>query len=226
VSQRWFVKRVPFDFDWPVGQVWHGYVNPWPGPLRCPLCLGTGLNQECVHLYNTFRKWASRLTKAEVATAIQIGMDSEDLGKIQHRAWEADSPLARAYLVEVRARRKGCWGVCTSCRGTQVIPNQNPAVQKLYDGVNLYEEWQPIEPPCGEGWQLWELEPPDGRPASVVFWSEALLAKWCSTHFRTDFEKWLRWISREGMRPEPVTPVLQLHSERSFQVYEPKRGEA
>jgi hypothetical protein len=226
VSQRWFVKRVPFDFDWPVGQVWHGYVNPWPGPLSCPACSGTGLNEACVLLYQSFRKWACKLTRVEILAAKESGLDILEVEKIQKRVWAADTALIRSYLVEIRARRKGIWGICRVCSGTQVIPNQNPAVRQLYEGVNLYEEWQPIEPPYGEAWQLWEFAPPEGRPVSPVFWSDDLLAKWCAVNFRSDGNKWLQWISREGMKPEPLQPIFQLQSERIFPLTEPKRGEA
>ena len=92
--------------------------------------------------------------------------------------------------------------------------------------MNLYEEWQPIEPPFGESWQLWEFEPPDGRPVSPTFGSADLLAKWCSVSFRSDEDKWLRWILHEGMKKELVKPVFQLHRERLFSLTEPKRGEA
>lgn len=226
MSQRWFLKRVPFEFDWPIGQVWHGYVNPWPGPIQCPLCRGTGLNEECTKLYLTFRKWACRLTKLELMSAKQSGMDLVEVTKLQNRVWSADSPLIRSYLIEIRARRRGIWGLCNLCAGTQVIPNQNPAVQHLYSGVNLYDEWQPIEPPSGEAWQLWEFEPPEGRPVSTTFWSADLLAKWCSVNFRSDEAKWLRWILHEGAKKEPLKPVFKLHRERLFSTIEPKRGEA
>lgn len=31
------MKRVPMDFDWPIGEVWKGYLNPYHG-CRCPYC--------------------------------------------------------------------------------------------------------------------------------------------------------------------------------------------
>jgi len=65
VKRRWFVKRVPLDFEWPLGEVWHGYVNPWPGPILCPECLGTGFNSGTKRLYDTFRSWGPHLTKEE-----------------------------------------------------------------------------------------------------------------------------------------------------------------
>jgi len=39
------VRRVPLDFDWPVGPVWKGYMNPY-SPTKCRVCDGCGLNSE------------------------------------------------------------------------------------------------------------------------------------------------------------------------------------
>jgi hypothetical protein len=40
------LKRVPLDFDWPLNKIWKGYVNPYPGEVKCKYCDGTGLNPE------------------------------------------------------------------------------------------------------------------------------------------------------------------------------------
>lgn len=35
------IKRVPVDFDWPLEQIWAGYVSPYT-PVKCRACDGTG----------------------------------------------------------------------------------------------------------------------------------------------------------------------------------------
>lgn len=45
------IKRVPLDFDWPIDQLWKGYVNPYRGQFckpcqkkyneNCPYCQGS-----------------------------------------------------------------------------------------------------------------------------------------------------------------------------------------
>lgn len=40
------LKRVPLDFQWPLNKNWKGYVNPYPAPLTCFACGGTGYNPE------------------------------------------------------------------------------------------------------------------------------------------------------------------------------------
>jgi hypothetical protein len=79
--------------------------------------------------------------------------------------------------------------------------------------VNLFEEWKPIEPLKGEGWQLWQLREEGGFPASEVHKSDTDLAKWCSNHFKTDYAGWMRWIVREGSKVPPNPPEFRLKSE-------------
>jgi hypothetical protein len=45
------VKRVAVDFEWPLGKIWHGYVNHFYNACYpCPLCEGTGSTAEYNHL--------------------------------------------------------------------------------------------------------------------------------------------------------------------------------
>jgi len=37
--------RVPLDFDWPLHQIWKGYINPYKS-VECELCEGSGFNPE------------------------------------------------------------------------------------------------------------------------------------------------------------------------------------
>jgi hypothetical protein len=211
---QWSVKRVPLEFDWPVGYLWHGYINPWPPPIECEECKGTGLNDDCYKLYRNFRRWAPKLTESEVTLASQAGIGEKDIAKIRRRIWdEVDTSLIRAYLTEIRARAEGIWGLCSTCKGKQRLPNPNPAVQQLYLDVDLYEEWKPIEPPIGVGWQLWQVREDRGYPASVVFKSEVELAKWCAAHFRTPYSSLLRWVVKEGSRVPREPPEFKLQSE-------------
>lgn len=45
------VKRVPLDFDWPVGEVWEGYLSPDSlNEVPCDACGGTGYSPTARHL--------------------------------------------------------------------------------------------------------------------------------------------------------------------------------
>jgi len=214
MSSQWSVKRVPLDFYWPVGYLWHGYMNPWPGPIECEDCGGTGLNSECQKLFRNFRRWAPRLTEQEVELATQAGVSSEEITQILNRVWgEVDTQLIRSYLTEIRAKTTGIWGLCTVCKGKKRVVNPNPAVQQLYTDVDLFEEWRPIEPPKGDGWQLWQVRADGGYPQSAVYKSDEQLAKWCSVHFKSDYAGWLKWIIREGSKVPQDPPEFRLKSE-------------
>lgn len=50
------LKRVPLDFSWPIGRIWHGYINPFykRHSRECPHCEGYGDSPE-VRLLS--KKW-------------------------------------------------------------------------------------------------------------------------------------------------------------------------
>lgn len=212
----WSIKRVPLNFDWPVGCVWHGYVNPWPGPVGCDACLGTGLNDASLKLYRNFKRWAPQMTDVELDLALKFGIVATDLSKIRRRTWneiETNHNQLRSDLTEIRAKITKVWGACPACNGLRVVLNPNPAIQQLYADVNLYEEWRPIEPPKGEGWQLWRVKDPGKCPESAVYDSETSLAKWCALHFNSDYTSWFNWIMQENLKVSQESPSFKLKCE-------------
>lgn len=77
------------------------------------------------------------------------------------------------------------WGECRICDGHGDDPAKRQAA----------EDWQKIEPPTGDGFQLWETTS-EGSPSSPVFASLAELCDWCATNattfasFKASAEKW------------------------------------
>lgn len=82
-------------------------------------------------------------------------------------------------------------------------------------GLSLTEYGCPdfhLDPPTGEGYQLWETTT-EGSPISPVFDSPEELAAWCALHATIfgsetmDYEQWLRMIHVEDSRlcghPDP-----------------------
>jgi hypothetical protein len=39
------LRRVPLDFNWPIGQIWKGYWSPFQG-MKCKTCDGSGYSPE------------------------------------------------------------------------------------------------------------------------------------------------------------------------------------
>jgi hypothetical protein len=189
------VKRVSLDFKWEIGRVWEGFINPWPGAMICMACEGSGFNDPTKKLFDTFETWSRKLSKVEQAIFLD-GYSEKELkmllaGKLlPHHANYFD---IRQDMTEVRANRKNVLGYCEPCQGNGDVSNDNPAVIQLYRGVNLFEEWTPIQPPTGSGWQLW-TEGEMGSPASPVFQSAEELAKWCAKEIRPSEAEWLQWI--------------------------------
>lgn len=217
------VRRVPLDFRWPLGEPWHGYINPWPGPVPCVTCDGLGYNHATLMLYETFDAWAPKITKKEIEALFKCKFTPKDVERLKKGTLRGkDAPILRFALTEIRSRRKNLWSGCEICDGSGEVPNPNPAVAALYEGVNLYETWEPVDPPTGEGWQLWEE---DGVPLSPVFTTAAALAKWCRDAFVADSdmleEGWVQWIlsvKDSQQNPRDFLRPFRLMSDR-FQVF-------
>ena len=50
------LKRVPLDFNWPIGQIWKGYISPY-NPVECKACGGMGCSPDYKVLED---KWYGR----------------------------------------------------------------------------------------------------------------------------------------------------------------------
>lgn len=188
-----------------MGKLWHGFENPWPGPVACYDCMTSGLNKPSRRIYDTFRSWAPKLTKDEAKDLMEKGTSPKEILKMRQRIKGWDTPLLRMTLSEIRAKRKGVYGVCPTCEGEGFIPDPNPAVVTLYKGVNLFEEWEMTPPPHGTGWQLWD--DPDGAPISPVFETAKDLAEWCERKYEGEEEvtSWESWILDFEDEPKPTT---------------------
>jgi hypothetical protein len=81
------LKRVPMDFDWPLGQVWSGYTNPYYAQSTpCPECNGAGGSKEYRHFY---KQWYGNAPFDPVAYgATPLSLDSVHLLKIAERQCE------------------------------------------------------------------------------------------------------------------------------------------
>lgn len=91
------------------------------------------------------------------------------------------------------------WTYCLVCKGSGI----DPAVQEQY------EAWEPVEPPAGNGWQMWETVS-EGSPVSPVKESPEALARWLAENKASSFgsmtatyEQWLSMI-KEGWAPSAM----------------------
>ena len=199
------LMRVPLDFDWPFHKVWEGYINPHH--RECPDCdngytpAGRAL-QRLVHLLLIAGGCGLQADEAVHPWLFEAGIErvSADMTRLsaglagrapRHRFGHDDLDLyAACHKIVAAAGLSRRWGICKTCKGTNV----DPAVKKASD------RWRPTEPPRGVGWQLWETTS-EGSPVSPVFAGADDLASWCAANatllgdFRAVKEHWMKMFS-------------------------------
>lgn len=154
------VRRVPLDFDWPLRKIWDGFLKPKED--ECSVCadqhhfLHTPVGQD---IYDALHRncdltqeeadfiWNDQSWKSvglpemfsEKPTAAQ-------LNHAQNTGFLFDRPLDEVAIITLVERRCEAMGEsfwCQACNGTG-------------NASGIEDEWEPQEPPTGEGWQAWE----------------------------------------------------------------------
>lgn len=127
-------------------------------------------------------QWMHHLDQGDVDTLLKNGRltDLTDRGiehptAVQVNEASIHMPLLHdsmsvMYCVEGRCQRIGVDPECPRCHGEGVVWNSQAAKW-------LYEQWIPVEPPAGEGWQFWETVT-EGSPQSPVFPTSEELVQW------------------------------------------------
>lgn len=156
------LKRVPLDFDQPMNERWHGFVNPHHTAVKCPHCDGTGSSRTARRLKDQWYGY--------------IDFRPEDRGSVPVTP---DHPKVRA-LAERNARPDPelRWGGCDFVRETIRLANHyntrwmyhlNEAdVAALLEGGRLRDLTHTFT--AGEGWKTNDpVRVP--TPAEVNTWS-------------------------------------------------------
>ena len=95
-------------------------------------------------------------------------------------------------LTEEYCRRNGFEAYCHHCHGEGTVW-QTPKIK------DLSENYQGIEPPTGDGYQLWETTS-EGSPVSPVFATFDELCEWCADNattfasFKATKEEWAKML--------------------------------
>lgn len=76
------LKRVPLDFDWPLGMIWKGFLNPYASQ-DCTACGKSGYNPETKKIYDSWYDfenrrgrydcWCYNLTQEDVQALLDAG---------------------------------------------------------------------------------------------------------------------------------------------------------
>lgn len=95
-------------------------------------------------------------------------------------------------LIRHRCAKAGIDHLCKSCKGRSRLWPDAETEKK-------YEDWEPQEPPSGDGFQLWETTT-EGSPVSPVFKSLDELATWAGEYattfgyFKAPKEAWKKML--------------------------------
>lgn len=213
------IKRVPVNFDHPIGDVWPGYLFPDELTLPpCPDCNGEGWSPVARQLSETFyphqagsdvAAWCDKLTQDDVDHLVAEGRLRGREGVTAAEVNAANGPgrrhdwslnhdaINRWLLIKRRAVALGADPKCSRCDGDGNIgtPEQRAAA----------DNWERTEPPTGDGYQLWETVS-EGSPVSPAFDSAEGLARWmsenrCTVNGPVPFDAALAWINGPGWAP-------------------------
>ena len=192
------MRRVPLDFDAPLKVVWPGYLLPDDlREDRCGDCDGKGWTSAyrwVNHLMSMILMLNTDLNDQARGRPMHpyfngVGHDdsrpSPDIFELVHGLagrgeagagrWHdaVDGWAAMKKLIVAAGLDPELWGICGVCAGhgtMECYPGQRAAA----------DAWEPVDPPAGDGWQLWETTS-EGSPVSPVFATAEELAGWCET---------------------------------------------
>jgi len=227
------IKRVALDFNWPIDKIWVGYLNPYYAP-QCPWC-ENGYSKEYIELQDKWygkpsyhNGWNRNLEQEDVDALIaanrliEFRRDGhtptvEEVNNWSKQGFGHDS--INAYVcIEARLAKKGKSTECDHCKGSGSL-----FLSEEFE--RLYDEWEFVEPPKGDGFQLWTTTN-EGAPMTPVFATPEELAQYCvgnkvSTfgYDTASYKTWLDFIIGEESAPDMVVnPNGEIKSGVEFSV--------
>ena len=131
--------------------------------------------------------------------------------------WNKNTPFGHDGInkwicVKARAKRLGITELdCSCCKGEGTLwPDEKYA--------KLSEEFEWIDPPAGDGYQLWSTTT-EGTPMSPVFEKPEDLAHWLEDNNASSFgsqtatyEQWMNFIIGPGWAPSMISNSTGIHS--------------
>lgn len=121
----------------------------------------------------------------------------------QVNEWNLKSPFGhdatnQSICVEARAKELGVYGMCECCNGDGEIWFSDEIKE-------LAENWERVDPPLGDGYQMWE-NTSLGSPRSPVFETLDELCEWCSenesifgTNKFVSKEEWMKCLGGDEL---------------------------
>lgn len=113
-------------------------------------------------------------------------------------------------VVNAECKRLGIASECEHCNGDGSVWSPPEAKQQA-------DDWQRIEPPSGDGYQMWETTS-EGSPISPVFAQPRQLAEWLAENRggtiddETTAEQWLEFIQGPRWAPTLIIDSSGVHT--------------
>lgn len=101
--------------------------------------------------------------------------------------------------IKARCEREGFPVTCEVCKG-------NGRIWQPVEAEQWAEDWERVEPPAGEAYQIWETVS-EGSPISPAFLDPRILAEWMANSDPwgaaepMSADRWLQWIVGPGWSP-------------------------
>lgn len=217
-----------------VGEIWDDIEtkvkrsNYWPHTDEAIL----GECRRMLAYYNT--QWCHHLNQDDVNALVKGGRLYDFTQKwTKEKGWKpkkpAYKPTAREVnlwslsgfghdsinqhvVVSAECKRLGIPSTCPTCKGSHGIWPSKEAKRK-------YDCWKKIEPPKGEGYQIWETVS-EGSPITPVFKTPEELARYAAENpwgaSVATYESWMKFILGDGWSPSFVTSAKGLQSGVTF----------
>lgn len=116
---------------------------------------------DMTHIWTAGEGWKPQVPAPVVTPAMVNDWGMRGMGHDSINSW---------ICIRARCEREGVPTTCSACAGSGTI--WETAWHKYLD-----EQWKPIPPPEGPGWQLWQTVS-DGAPVSPVFAESEELVAW------------------------------------------------
>lgn len=199
------IKRVALDFQWPLDQIWEGFIRPDSlQGKKCEECDGSGQTHAGWWLQHFSQRismlagdigaqeqgrplhpWLANDTYPHTRwteTGYEVVRPSEDIADLL-AALAGDSDTGR-----VKSSFGSSYTVYRALVKAAGIENWGVCTPcegtgriEEYEGqFKERDEWKENEPPAGEGWQVWETVS-DGSPISPVFATRDDLIDWLTS---------------------------------------------
>lgn len=212
------IKRVALNFEWPLNEVWKGYINPFKSG-KCKWCNGSMYTPFGESLRDEwyYGEWQHNLSQEDVDALssadslwdfTRVPINEEQTKIVKEKIKNGGNswlPFHNGYHPTAEEVNKwshigfghdSCnFWICMTAKakklGQKIYCSKCHGNGYLFKNRRVkkqYKNWKEYEPPSGPGYQLWETTS-EGSPMSPVFEKPEELAFWLEKNKASSFGK-------------------------------------